>query len=146
LKFRALVIPSGNAMGVEVPREVVQALGPKARPPVKITIQGHSWRSAIAAMRGMRLIGISAANRTAAGVVEGEIVEIDIELDTASREVVAPPDLAHALDQDPGASAAFYRLPFGLKQKYLRIITEAKTAETRQRRVSKFVASLKSGD
>ena len=97
-------------------------------------------------MRGMRLIGISAANRAAAGIVEGEIVEIDIELDTASREVVAPADLAHALDQNPGARAAFYRLPFGLKQKHFRIITEAKTAETRQRRVSKFVASLKSGD
>jgi hypothetical protein len=98
-----LVIPSGNATGVEVPREIVEAFGPKARPLVKITINGHSWRSAIAAMRGMRLIGICAADRTIAGIVEGEIVEIDIELDTASREVVAPPDLAHALDQEPGA-------------------------------------------
>ncbi len=116
MKFRAQIIPSGNATGVEVPDNVMQVLGPAGRPPVTITINGHTWRSRVAAMRGQRLIGISAANRAAARISEGDIVEIDVELDEAPREVAEPADLADALNDCPQARASFDRLPFGLRQ------------------------------
>jgi hypothetical protein len=86
LKFRATVIPSGNATGVEIPEDVMQALGPQGRPPVMITIDTHTWRSRVAPMRGMKLVGISAANRAAAGIAEGDIVEVDIRHVTSSEE------------------------------------------------------------
>jgi len=88
MKFLAQVIPSGNATGVEVPDNVMQALGPGTRPLVAITINGHTWRSRVAAMRGKRLIGISAAHRASANISEGDIVEIEIEIDEAPRQVV----------------------------------------------------------
>lgn len=81
MKFLAQVIPSGNATGVEVSDDVMQALGPMGRPPVRITINGHTWHSRVAAMRGQRLIVISAAHRAAAEISEGDIVEIDVEID-----------------------------------------------------------------
>lgn len=84
MKFRAHVIPSGNATGVAIPDDVIQALGPKGRPPVTITINGHTWRSRVAAMRGQRLIGISAAHRAAAKIREGDIVDVDGTLPAAS--------------------------------------------------------------
>jgi Domain of unknown function (DUF1905) len=45
--------------GLEVPREVVEALDGGKRPTVTITIYRHSWRSRIAVMRGRHLIGLS---------------------------------------------------------------------------------------
>jgi len=142
MKFRAQVIPSGNATGVEVPDEVMQALGPKGRPPVTITINGHTWRSRVAAMRGQHLIGISAANRAAAGIKEGDIIEIDVEIDAAPREVAEPADLAAALDDCPQARASFDRLPFGLRQKHVRTIEEARSTDVRERRIGKLIVAL----
>jgi hypothetical protein len=101
MKFDATVIPSGNATAVEVPAEVMAALGPDARPPVAITINGVTWRSRVAAMGGKKLIGISAAHREAAGIAEGETIEVDVILDTAPRTVEEPDDLKAALDASP---------------------------------------------
>jgi bifunctional DNA-binding transcriptional regulator/antitoxin component of YhaV-PrlF toxin-antitoxin module len=143
VRFQAKVIPSGNATGVEIPEEVVRALGPQARPPVTITINDHSWRSRIAAMRGVRLIGISAAHRAAAGIAEGDVIEVDVALDEAPRVVDEPADLAEALDACREARIAFDRLPFGLRQKHVGAIEDAKTAEVRRRRIAKLLASLR---
>lgn len=142
MKFRAKVIPSGNATAVEVPAKVMAALGPQGRPPVAITINGHSWRSRVAAMRGQHLIGISAANRQAAGIAEGDTIEIDVTLDDAPREVDLPTDLAAALKRSKPAQAAFDKLAFGLKAKHVRSIEEAKTPEVRARRIAKLVETL----
>ncbi|HEX5263080.1 MAG TPA: YdeI/OmpD-associated family protein [Phenylobacterium sp.] len=142
MKFAATVVPSGNATAVEVPAEAMKALGPQARPPIVVTINGHSWRSRIALMRGQILVGISAENRAGAGISEGETVEVDLELDEAPREVAEPADLAAALDAAAGARAAFVRLPFGLKRKYVAEIEQAKSDETRLRRINKLVATL----
>jgi hypothetical protein len=144
MKFTATVIPSGNATAVEVPPAVTDALGPQARPPITVTINGHSWRSRIALMRGQRLVGISAAHRAAAGIAEGDVVEIDLALDEAPRTVEEPPDLAAALNQDPSARTAFDRLAFGLKRKHVTDIDQAKSAEVRLRRIAKLVAAMAS--
>ena len=143
MRFRAKVVPSGNATGVEVPDDVMRALGPQRRPPVTIKINGHSWRSRVAAMRGLRLIGISAAHRAAAGIGEGDIVEIDVENDEAPREVAEPADLAAALDDCPQARASFDCMPFGLRQRHVRTIGEAASAEVRGHRIGKLIAALK---
>lgn len=142
MKFRAHVIPSGNATGVAIPGDVMQALGPKGRPPVTITINGHTWRSRVAAMRGQRLIGISAAHRAAAKIREGDIVDVDIEIDEAPREVAEPADLATALNECPQARTSFDRLPFGLRQKHVEMIQAAKSAHVRERRINKLIATL----
>lgn len=142
MKFKAKVIPSGNATAVEVPEKIMQALGPQRRPPVAITINGHSWRSRVAAMRGQQLIGISAANREAAGIAEGDTIEVDVVLDNSPREVEIPPDLAAALKRNPTARAAFDKLAFGLKNKHIRSFDEAKSPQVRQRRIDKLVETL----
>jgi hypothetical protein len=129
--------------GLEVPEEVVEVLGGGKRPTVTITINGHSWRSRVAIMRGRYLIGLSNANRQAAGVAIGEQVEVEVELDAEPRVVIEPADLAHALDADPVARAAFDRLPYGLKLQQVRAIEGAKKPETRDRRIEKAIAGLR---
>ena len=142
MKFRAPVIPPGNAAGVEVPADVMTALGSEARPAVAITINGHRWRSRAAALRGQRLIGVSAANRAAAGIAKGDIVEVDLQPDREPRDVPLPSDVVDALNGAPEARAAFEGLSFGLKRKRVAGIEEAGSGEVRQRRIGKLVAFL----
>lgn len=143
MTFRATVEPAGNATGVEVPAEVVDGLGDGKRPRVVITINGHSWRSRVASTGGRYLVGISAANRSASGIAEGDEVEVALEADTEPREVVEPPELTAALDADPEARAAYDRLAYTHRRRHVLSIEGAKTAETRQRRVAKVVAALR---
>lgn len=141
-----MVEPAGNATGVEVPAEVVDALGSGRRPKVVITIGGHTWRSRVASMGGRFIVGISAANRAASGISEGDVIEVDLQLDDEPRVAAEPPDLAAALDQDPRARVAFDQLPYGLKNKHVRDIESAKSQETRRRRIAKLVTTMSGGD
>ena len=131
MKFRADVEPPEPMKGLEVPEEVVEALGAGKRPPVSITINGHSWKSRIAIMRGRYLIGLSNANRKAAGVATGDEVQVEVQLDVEPRVVVEPPDFAHALGADPAARAAYERLSYSHKREHVRAIESAKKPETR---------------
>ncbi|QXJ26728.1 DUF1905 domain-containing protein [Actinomadura graeca] len=129
--------------GLEVPPEVVEALGGGARPPVTITINGHSWKSRVAIMRGRLLLGLSNANRRAAGVAVGDEVEVELELDTEPRVVVEPEDFARALNDDPVARAAYDNLAYSHKREHVRAIESAKKPETRRRRIEKAIAALR---
>ena len=134
-----------NATGLEVPAEVVDALGAGKKPPVVVTVGGHSYRSTVAVMGGRYLLPLSAENRAAAGVAAGDDVEVDVELDTAPREVVVPADLAAALDGDATARAAFDALSDSNRRRHVMAIEDAKTPETRQRRVAKTLDALREG-
>ncbi len=129
--------------GLEIPPDVVEVLGVGKRPPITITINGHSWRSRVAIMRGRYLIGFSNANRRATGAATGDVVEVDVEIDVEPRTAVVPADLAQALDADPIARAGFDALSDSRKRERVRAIEGAKKPETRQRRIEKAVAELR---
>ncbi|NUS45350.1 MAG: DUF1905 domain-containing protein [Mycobacteriaceae bacterium] len=143
MKFRTHVEPPEPMNGLEVPVEIVEQLGGGKRPPVTITINGHTWRSRVAIMRGRCLLGLSNANRQAAGIEVGEEVEVDLRLDTEPRVVMEPDDFARALDADPAARAAYDRLPQGRKRQHVRAIDGAAKTETRQRRIEKALNELR---
>ena len=143
MKFRSRVEPPEPMHGLEVPKELVEDLGGGKRPPVKITINGHSWRSRVAIMQGRHLIGLSIANRQAAGVETGDGVEVELVLDTKPREVDEPRDFARALDADRAARAAFDRLTDSQKRVMVLAIERAKLPETRARRIEKTIATLR---
>ncbi|MEU6406768.1 YdeI/OmpD-associated family protein [Streptomyces sp. NPDC046985] len=143
MKFRTCVEPPEPMRGLEVPPEVVAALGEGSRPPVTITLNGHSWRSRVALLRGRHLLGLSNANRRAAGVEIGEEVEVEVELDTEPRVVVEPADFAQALDEEPAARAAYDSLTYSRKREHVRAVESAKKPETRRRRIEKAIAALR---
>ena len=60
-------------------------------------------------MRGSYLLGLSNANRKAAGVATGDEVEVEVEIDAGPRAVAEPADFARALDADPAARTAYTR-------------------------------------
>jgi len=143
MKFNAQVEPPEPMRGLEMPPEVVEALGGGKRPPVVITINGHTWRSRVAIMRGRFLLGLSKANRQAAGVATGDRIEVDVKLDAEPRVVVVPADLASALACDAVARAAYESLSFSRKRELVLGVESAKRPETRARRIEKALAVLR---
>ncbi len=86
MKFRTTLLQSGKtAVGTQVPNEVVEALDAGKRPPVRVTINGYTYRNTIAVMGGVFMVGVSAENREQAHVAGGDEVDVDIELDTQPR-------------------------------------------------------------
>jgi hypothetical protein len=142
VKFWSIVEPPERMRGLEMPEDVVDALGAGKRPPIRITLSGHTWKSRVAIMRGRYLIGLSNANRAAAGVTTGDKVEVEVELDTEPRPLVEPEDFARALDGDPAARATWDRLSYSHRREHLLAIEGARRAETRQRRIEKAVETL----
>jgi hypothetical protein len=146
MRFRTTILQAdGNATGIRVPDGVVAALGAGKRPPVTVTINGYTYRNTIAVYGSEYLVGVSALHRAGAGVKAGDEVDVDIELDTAPREVTVPDDLAAALDADPDARRTFDRLSYSNKSWHVLQIEGAKTDETRRRRIAKSVATLREG-
>ena len=146
MKFLGTVELGGKtATGIEVPDEVVSALGSGRRPAVTIAIGGHSYRTTVAVMGGRFLVPLGAENRTAAGVAAGDRVDVDIELDTDVREVELPPDLVDALRNEVDARRFFDGLAFTHRKEWVRWITEARKPETRATRLEKTVAALREG-
>lgn len=130
---------------MRVPAAIVEALGSGKRPPVRVTINGYTYRSTVAVMGGEYLIGVSAENRTGAGVAAGDKVDVSIELDPAPREITVPADFAAALDAQPAARQGFERLSYSNKSWHVLSIQGAKTDDTRQRRIAKSIEALREG-
>jgi Bacteriocin-protection, YdeI or OmpD-Associated/Domain of unknown function (DUF1905) len=144
MKFRAIVQLSGKtATGIQVPAEVVAHLGSSRRPPLRVTINGHTYRSTVAPMGGVFMLPISADNRMLANVSAGDEVEVEVEPDDEPREVNVPPDFLEALDRDADARRFFDGLSSSNKQRLVLSIEGAKTAETRLRRIAKAVETLR---
>lgn len=144
MRFRTVLETSGKtATGIRVPPEVVDELGSGKRPPVCVTINDYTWRTSVAVMNGAFMVGVSAQARERAGVEGGEEVDVDIVLDTEAREVVIPQDLAHALAEDAAAASAFESASYSAKRRLVIPIDDAKTPETRQRRIAKTIADLR---
>ena len=110
-----------------------------------MTINGFTYRNTVAVMGGVYMIGVSAANRAAAGVAAGDVVDVDLELDTEPRVVEVPADFAAALDADADARRTFDAANYSNRQRIVLAIEDAKTDETRQRRIAKSVAALREG-
>jgi hypothetical protein len=144
MRFRTTLLQTGKtAVGMRVPDEVVEALGAGKRPPVRVTINGYTYRNTIAVMGGVFMVGVSAEHREHAHVAGGDEVDVDIELDTQPRELTLPDDFAQDLDREPEAKRFFATLSFSRKQALVLPIDQARTPETRQRRIEKALAALR---
>jgi hypothetical protein len=129
--------------GLEVPPEVVAALGGGKRPAVTITINGHSWKSGVAIMRGRYLLGLSNANRKSRRCRDRRRGRGRSGIDAAPRVVAEPADFARALDADPVARAAYDHLTCSRQREHVLAIESAKKTETRARLIDKALAMLR---
>jgi antitoxin component of MazEF toxin-antitoxin module len=144
MRFESTVELGGKtATGIRVPDEVIEGLGSSKRPPVTITINGYTYRTTAVRMGGVFFVPLAAENREAAGVAAGDAVTVEIENDTAPREVTVPDDLAAAMDD--AARTAYDALSYSHRKEWVRWVEEAKKPETRATRIEKTVAGLREG-
>ena len=147
MKFNAVIELHGNNQqpGIVVPEEVIKGLGGGKKPAVTVTIGHYSYRSTIATMGGQSLLPISAQHRKEAGVTTGDKVEVYVVLDTEPRVIEIPSDFAASLEQAANARQFYDKLSYSKKRRFVMSIEEAKTPETRQRRIEKAVGLLSEG-
>jgi hypothetical protein len=144
MRFESTVELGGKtATGIQVPDEVIAALGTSKRPPVTITVNGYTYRTTAVRMGGAFYVPLAAENREAAGVAAGDAITVEIENDTAPREVTLPDDLAAAMDDV--ARSAYDGLSYTHRKEWVRWVEEAKKPETRATRIEKTVAGLQAG-
>jgi hypothetical protein len=142
MKFTTRMAQIGKNTGIPVPPEVIEALGGGKRPAVNVTVNGYSYRNTVAPMGGQFLISFSSDKRAESGIAGGDEIEVELTLDTASRAVEPPADLAAALDASPGTRAAFDALSPSKQKAHVVSVESAKTDETRLRRITAVVDAL----
>src|ERR1041384_1561013 len=99
--FRAKIVREGSMCFIPLTFDPKQVFG-KVRAPVKVTLNGYTYRSTIAAMGGPACVPLRKRNREAAGLEGDEIIDVRLDLDTKKRDVTPPADLLRALKTIPG--------------------------------------------
>ena len=127
-----------------LPFDLEEAFGRK-RPPVRVTIRGHTWRTTPGVYDGVGLVVVNRSVKAATGVDAGDRVRVEMELDTEPRTVRVPADLKAALAADAAVEAAFAALSFTHRREYVEWVEEAKREETRLRRIAATVERVREG-
>jgi hypothetical protein len=127
-----------------IPFDLKEAFG-RARPPVRATIRGHTWRTTPGVYDGVGMIVVNRSVKAATGVDAPDRVRVGLELDTQPRSVRVPADLRASLAVDAAAREAFARLSFTHRREYVEWVEEAKRPETRARRIAATVERLHGG-
>jgi hypothetical protein len=133
----------GTTMGFVVPPKIVEELGKGKRPPVKVTINGYTYRNTVAVMGGQYMVGVANEHRKPAKVENGGTVEVTLELDLEKREVTVPSELAKALAKDKVARAAWDKLSYSHQRQHAEPIANEKAEDTKARRVTKTMQMLR---
>jgi hypothetical protein len=141
-KFKAILGKEGDSgLFLEVPFDVKEEFG-RARPPVKVTVNGYAFRTTVSVYGGKYYLGVRKSHRDAAGVEVGDRVEITMALDDEPREVEIPPELAKALAKNKRAKARWEKLSYTHQKEHADAINDAKKPETKARRVEKAIEML----
>lgn len=133
----------GPAAAIVLTDAHVASLGATKTPPVRFTIGGTTVRGRIGRMGGENLVGLNKSVRAQLGVEAGDTVDVVIELDADPREIDVPSALAAALDAEPAVRSAFDALSPSRRKEHARSVADAKRDDTRDRRISAIVESLR---
>lgn len=141
MRFKTKLRQKDDGFMVELPFDAKEELG-KARAPVKVTINGFTFRTTVAVYGGKYFIGIRRSNREAAGIEAGDSITMHVELDEEERTVTAPKDLAKALAKSARAKKKWDALSYTHKREHVEAIESAKKPETRARRIARAIEML----
>ena len=130
---------------IPVPFDPRAAFG-KVRAPVKVTLNGYSYRSTIFSMGRGVFIPLRASHREAAGLTGTETLQVHIELDTAKRTVKLPPELRKALTASKRLAQRWESLSYTRRREHVEAIEGAKQPATRARRIARTLDALRAGN
>ena len=142
MKFKTIIFQKGNNLGIEVPETVIEELGAGKRPPVAVEIKNYKYKSTVGIMEGKFLIPLSSQHLKSVQVSGGEVVEINISLDTETRTIGLPQVLKDKLKNNKPAQVFFETLAPSNQKKIVAMIETAKTEETLNKRLEKIISDL----
>ena len=90
LQFDGRLESDQGACFIRVPPQTLRALGEGKRAPVKVTLNGYTYRTTIAVYGGKSYIGVRREVREAAGVAAGDRLAVGLEYDAQVRTVDLP--------------------------------------------------------
>ena len=140
--YKATIVRDGSMCFIPVTFDPKAVFG-KVRAPVKVTLNGYTFRSTIAAMGGPVCIPLRRSNREAAGLEGGEKLSVRLDLDTEIRTVKPPADFVKALKVTPRAWQRWGELSYSHQREYADAIEGAKKPETRARRIEAAVRAIR---
>lgn len=129
--------------GIRLPEEIeARLVWPKGnRLRFKGTVNGHPIEGAWGPAEGSHIAILGQDFRRAAMLTETSLVEVSFEI-VDSEIVEIPPDLEAALERDQFNAFKWDCLTPGTKRGFLHQINQAKTPETRAKRIAKLLAKL----
>lgn len=139
--YRTTIVREESMCYVPVPFDPKEVFG-RVRAPVKVTLNGFTYRSTIAPMGGICAIPLRKSNREAAGLEGGETLEVRLDLDTDKREVTPPADFTKALKAAPPAWDRWQEMSFSHQREWVEALADAKKPETRVRRMENAVKEI----
>lgn len=139
--FKATIVRDGSMCFIPLTFDPKEVFG-RVRAPVKVTLNGYTYRSTIAAMGGPPALPLQRSNRAAAGLEGGEILDVRLDLDTEKREVEPPADLVRALKATVPAWDRWRELSYSHQREYVEAVVGAKKVETRRRRITGAVRAI----
>jgi len=143
MKYKTTIVQTGNNTGIHVPDNILERLNGGKRPLVKVKLNGYTYRSAVGKMGDKFMISLSSENRKNANVKGGDTLEVTVALDTEPRIVEVPTELQTELNKNKTAKEAFENLAPSKKKAFVLSVTDAKTEETKIRRIEKIIDTLK---
>lgn len=126
-----------------MPDNVLEELNGGKRALVKVTLNDYTYRSAVGKMGNKYMISLSSENRKNANVKGGDTLEVTVVLDIEPRSVEVPTELQTALNKNKTVKEAFENLAPSKKKAFVLSVKDAKTEETKLRRINKIIEALK---
>jgi hypothetical protein len=115
----------------------------RVRAPVRVTLNGYTYRSTIATMGGPPCIPLRRSHREAAGLEGGETLDVRLDLDVEKREVRPPADFVKARKAAPPSWDRWLELSYSHQREHVDAIESAKKPETRARRLAGAVRMMR---
>lgn len=141
--FTSKIRKIGAPYAVDVPRKVVEELGGESMIPVVVRYAGDAHASTVTpGGNGRGRVFLHADTLKAAGFKVGDAIEVTLTRDRQPRVIEVPADLARALQFRPAAAKEFARAAPSTRRVVIEKIVEARTAETRERRIERLVEQL----
>jgi uncharacterized protein YdeI (YjbR/CyaY-like superfamily) len=136
--------PLGNWTVVYMPFDVRSEFGSGGIIRVRGTINGFEFATSIFPSKSKRhFLMVNKKLLKGARVSEpGEVVEITLEQDAAPKKVSVPAALRSALNANADARKCFDDLPPGSQRYRVEMVTDAKSAAIRKRRIEELVTNM----
>jgi len=136
-----LTVKLNDKGAIELPIDVRAVFG-EARPAVKMTMLGKTYRNRVAVYGGKYFLGIWKAVLAEEKLEPGDTIDLVLEADATPRTVKAPKPLADAMKKNAQARAGWNAMSFTHKREWAEAIEGAKKPETRDRRVAQAIVAL----